>query len=409
MTYAEAVARILGLRGGEHAGHAAGPRAHRGAARRRSATPSSATASPRSAAPTARAPSPPCSPRSSQRRRPPGRPLHLAAPLLVPRAHPGGRPGRSPRTTWWTASRRSAPLVARLDATVFEATTALALDHFARERGGRGRARGRARRAPRRHHGGAPGGGGDRPDRPRPRGRARAPRWPEIAAREGGHHPERRGPVRRTRTRRPRPCSCARAEDVDVPLLVEGRDLRVDGAAFSLRGQRLTCAGPGWRIGSARLRLLGVYQPANALLAAAAARVLGIERGRDPRWACREVRWPGRFQILRQNPVIVLDGAHNPAGARALAASLSTYFPDQPVDLRARHLRRQGRGGDPRRAPARRRPRHRDRARQPARAAGRRPSSRWSSPTRGGSPTAPSPRARSPPRWRSPRSPRSPR
>jgi dihydrofolate synthase/folylpolyglutamate synthase len=43
------------------------------------------------------------------------------------------------------------------------------------------------------------------------------------------------------------------------------------------------------------------------------------------------VRWPGRFQILRRDPVVVLDGAHNPAGARALAASLATYFPGQRV------------------------------------------------------------------------------
>src|SRR6185295_20231908 len=45
----------------------------------------------------------------------------------------------------------------------------------------------------------------------------------------------------------------------------------------------------------------------------------------------RGARWPGRFQILRRDPLVVLDGAHNPAGARALAASLRAYFPGRPV------------------------------------------------------------------------------
>jgi dihydrofolate synthase/folylpolyglutamate synthase len=40
-------------------------------------------------------------------------------------------------------------------------------------------------------------------------------------------------------------------------------------------------------------------------------------------------RWPGRFQVLPGRPPLVLDGAHNPAGARALAASLEAYFPGQ--------------------------------------------------------------------------------
>jgi dihydrofolate synthase/folylpolyglutamate synthase len=45
----------------------------------------------------------------------------------------------------------------------------------------------------------------------------------------------------------------------------------------------------------------------------------------------RRTRWPGRFQIFRRDPLTILDGAHNPAGARALAASLRAYFPGRPV------------------------------------------------------------------------------
>ena len=121
-----------------------------------------------------------------------------------------------------------------------------------------------------------------------------------------------------------------RAAEAGVPLSLEGRDLRVAPLDFTLEAQRLHLEGPDWRIPDVACGLLGVYQPGNALLAAAAARELGAAEGAI-RAGLRGVRWPGRFQIFRRDPLVVLDGAHNPAGARALAASLRAYFPGRPV------------------------------------------------------------------------------
>ena len=123
-----------------------------------------------------------------------------------------------------------------------------------------------------------------------------------------------------------------RARAVGVPLQMEGRELHADVRGFSLEGQRLDLRGPGWRLDDVLCRLLGVFQPSNAVLAAAAARELGageeaIRRG------LATVEWPGRFQILRRDPIVIVDGAHNPGGARVLAASLRSYFPEQPVTL----------------------------------------------------------------------------
>ena len=121
-----------------------------------------------------------------------------------------------------------------------------------------------------------------------------------------------------------------RAAETGVPLSLEGRDLRVTPIGFTLEAQRLHLEGPDWRIPDVACGLLGVYQPGNALLAAAAARELGAAEGAI-RAGLRGVRWPGRFQIFRRDPLVVLDGAHNPAGARALAASLRAYFPGRLV------------------------------------------------------------------------------
>jgi dihydrofolate synthase/folylpolyglutamate synthase len=125
----------------------------------------------------------------------------------------------------------------------------------------------------------------------------------------------------------------ARAAAVGVPLLLEGRDLHVRVTARDLAGQVVDGAGPGWRLDGVRLALLGAFQPSNALVALAAARALGV-RDAAAREGLARARWPGRFEVLRaRDRLVVLDGAHNPAGAAALAASLEAWFGDAPLTL----------------------------------------------------------------------------
>jgi dihydrofolate synthase/folylpolyglutamate synthase len=121
-----------------------------------------------------------------------------------------------------------------------------------------------------------------------------------------------------------------RAAATGIPLLLEGRDLRVAVRARALDGQRLDLAGPGWGIDAARCTLLGVYQPSNALVAAAAARALGADETAI-RAGLAAVTWPGRFQVRPGSPPLILDGAHNPGGAAALAESLRAYFPGRAI------------------------------------------------------------------------------
>lgn len=127
----------------------------------------------------------------------------------------------------------------------------------------------------------------------------------------------------------------SRAGSVGVPLLLEGRDLAVSVERADLTGQRLHVAGPGWALSDLSLPLLGVFQPGNALLAVAAVKELmasGVEVSEEAiRRGLGRVRWPGRFQVIGRDPItMVLDGAHNPAGAQALAASLNAYFGEEP-------------------------------------------------------------------------------
>lgn len=73
----------------------------------------------------------------------------------------------------------------------------------------------------------------------------------------------------------------------------------------------------------------GRYQSQNAAVAMAAAELVQIQGREIGTPAMREglnsARWPGRMELIPGQPPILLDGAHNPAGARALADSLSDY------------------------------------------------------------------------------------
>ena len=133
----------------------------------------------------------------------------------------------------------------------------------------------------------------------------------------------------------------ARCRAVSVPLLVEGRELLVETRASDLAGHRVTFRGPGWAYDDVRLALPGLFQPGNAVLAVGAVRAFEAGTGLPVpeaavREGCAAVRWPGRFQIVPGDagrPTLVLDGAHNPGGATALAASLRHHFPGRRLAL----------------------------------------------------------------------------
>lgn len=84
-------------------------------------------------------------------------------------------------------------------------------------------------------------------------------------------------------------------------------------------------------------KLLASYQPYNATLALEAAELL-----RDRGWEISEAAmregiaravWPGRFEVVAQEPLIIIDGGHNPQGAAVLAESLDDVFPGRRAVL----------------------------------------------------------------------------
>lgn len=87
----------------------------------------------------------------------------------------------------------------------------------------------------------------------------------------------------------------------------------------------------GIRAGS--MRMLGEYQKENAAAAVLAARSLADAgypvTDRAIRLGIETAVWPGRMEIVRKEPFLLIDGAHNEDGAAALAESLSALYPGE--------------------------------------------------------------------------------
>jgi dihydrofolate synthase/folylpolyglutamate synthase len=120
-----------------------------------------------------------------------------------------------------------------------------------------------------------------------------------------------------------------RAAEVGAPLVDVAGSYSWERLAWDLSGQSLRLDGPRGRR-ELWLPLLGAHQLENAAAAIAAIDVL-LEGGtRVPESAIaaglRQVRWPGRLEVLRERPLVVADGAHNGDSARRLREALRDYF-----------------------------------------------------------------------------------
>ncbi len=99
-------------------------------------------------------------------------------------------------------------------------------------------------------------------------------------------------------------------------------EVTITGTANGLEGQRFRAATRSRDYDELRIPLLGRHQVLNAataLLAAEHLETRGLPVGEEViRRGLAGARWPGRLQIVGRDPLTILDGAHNPAGAAAL-------------------------------------------------------------------------------------------
>ncbi|SMF31980.1 dihydrofolate synthase/folylpolyglutamate synthase [Cellulosimicrobium cellulans J34] len=121
----------------------------------------------------------------------------------------------------------------------------------------------------------------------------------------------------------------ARAERVGARLLREGVDLDVAARQVAVGGQLLDLRTPAALYTEVFLPLHGEHQAHNALLALAAVEAFLGGRALDGQLvetAFADVTSPGRLEVVRSSPTVLVDAAHNAAGAEALAVALGEAF-----------------------------------------------------------------------------------
>ena len=113
-------------------------------------------------------------------------------------------------------------------------------------------------------------------------------------------------------------------------VLREGVDIEVGERQVAVGGQLITLQALGGTYTEIFLPLHGEFQAHNALLALTAVEAfLTGGRALDPgvvEVAFADVDSPGRLEVVRSSPTIIVDGAHNPAGVEALVAGLEEAF-----------------------------------------------------------------------------------
>jgi dihydrofolate synthase/folylpolyglutamate synthase len=121
----------------------------------------------------------------------------------------------------------------------------------------------------------------------------------------------------------------AEAAERGARLVLEDRDVAVLGRRLAVGGQLVTLQGLGGVYADVFLPLHGEHQAHNALLALVAVEAF---LGGEPldagvvEQAFADVDSPGRLEVVRRSPTILVDAAHNAAGAEALVAALDDAF-----------------------------------------------------------------------------------
>ena len=120
-----------------------------------------------------------------------------------------------------------------------------------------------------------------------------------------------------------------RAAEVGADVAREGLEYSIDSRAIAVGGQLISVTGLRGHYDEIFLPLHGKHQASNAAAALIAVEAFFGEQDLDidaVRAGFANVSSPGRCEIIHRDPTIILDAAHNPHGARAIAETIQSEF-----------------------------------------------------------------------------------
>ncbi len=122
----------------------------------------------------------------------------------------------------------------------------------------------------------------------------------------------------------------ARAKELECPVRTADFG-KIKALSADLQGQTFQYK----QFPELTVHLLGAHQLKNAAVALETVSVLRKAGWEIPDEAVVQgmdaTRWPGRFEVLQDNPLVIVDGAHNPQGVESLIAAVKEYLPGQHI------------------------------------------------------------------------------
>ncbi|MCQ6273508.1 bifunctional folylpolyglutamate synthase/dihydrofolate synthase [Bacillus sp. V3B] len=129
-----------------------------------------------------------------------------------------------------------------------------------------------------------------------------------------------------------------RADELQVPTYFSEKDFNVTNHVSIESGETFTWSDQDRTLSDLAISMFGKHQTENASLAVKAAMLLDKEHAlrigeNDIREGLKDAYWPGRFELVSDNPILILDGAHNEEGVTALTEELSKRYEDKKIKL----------------------------------------------------------------------------
>ncbi len=125
------------------------------------------------------------------------------------------------------------------------------------------------------------------------------------------------------------------AKEKNAPLYSVGQEIEAKITQSNLKGNHFNYSGIYRKFSNLNIKLAGRYQVENSSLAIAVTELLNqmgyLIKESNVLEALEHVEWPGRFEIIQEKPMVILDGAHNPNGVAQFTINLKQMLPKKKI------------------------------------------------------------------------------
>jgi len=128
------------------------------------------------------------------------------------------------------------------------------------------------------------------------------------------------------------------AKQKNAPIYRLNKEFFIDAHEPQPKGELFSVTTEFQALANLEISMIGKHQTENATLAIMTAQYLNEKSDfsiseQAIRTGLKAAYWPGRFEIISENPLIIIDGAHNDEGVTRLTTELAERYPNNPIHV----------------------------------------------------------------------------